>query len=30
LLPDGYKKIDHIDTLMSLFDDIRRAGHPAR
>jgi hypothetical protein len=25
---DGCKRIDHIDTLMPVFDGIRRAGHP--
>jgi hypothetical protein len=29
-LSDGYKKIDHIDTLMAVFDGIRRNGHPGR
>jgi hypothetical protein len=29
-LSDGYKKIDHIDTLMAVFDGIRRAGHPVQ
>jgi hypothetical protein len=29
-LSDGYKKIDHLDTLMAVFDGIRRAGHPVQ
>ena len=27
-LSDGYKPIDHLDTLMAVFDGIRAAGHP--
>ena len=27
-LSDGYKTIDHLDTLMAVFDGIRAAGHP--
>ena len=29
-LSDGYKKIDHLDTLMAVFDGIRKAGHPVQ
>jgi hypothetical protein len=29
-LSDGYKKIDHLDTLMAVFDGIRGAGHPVQ